>query len=121
VIYRSIPIAIELGKPPHKFKNVVAVQYTDIFIEPSMVELGDILNAVYRGGIILVKLPHPRLAKSLSNHAQLNADPTTKISSTFFVGSNRHLVPWLDEMLYDWTDDYGQFLQRQLPSIYRTR
>ena len=119
--YRSIPIAIELGKPPLKFKNVAAVQYTDVFIEPSMVRLGDILNAVYMGGIILIRLPHPRLAKSLSNHAQLNADPTTKISCTFFVGSDRSLVPWLDEMFYDWTDDYSEFLQRQLPSIYRTR
>lgn len=121
MLYRSIPIGIELDKPPHKFKNIAAVQYTDVFIEPSMVELGDILNAFYRGGIILVREPHPRLTKSLSNHAQLNADPTTKISCTFFVGSDRGLVPWLDEMFYDWTDDYSEFLQRQLPSIYRTR
>ena len=112
----SYSVAIEMSKPPIEFQGVVPHNYTNVFVKASMLEFENVIDAVNRAGIIKLQLPHLQLAKKVARHCKLNRDLSTQISCWFYVKDTNHpIVPWLEQHLLDWTDDYGVWVQRQIP------
>lgn len=112
----TYPVAIQMSRTPAQFEGVVPILYTDVFARSSVVEYDRIVGAIDRAGIVKLVLPHFQLCKKIARHCRLNRDLSTQVSCWIYVKDTSHaLVPWMEQHLLDWTDDYGVWMQRQIP------
>ena len=112
----TYPVAIQMDCTPIEFEGIVPILYTDTFVRSTVVEFESIVRAINKAGIVKLTQPHVQLAKKIARHCKLNRDLSTQVSCWIYVEDYHDpMVSWMDQHLLDWTDDYGMWMQKQIP------